>query len=119
MNESRQQEKKKLSNSKNTIQKEIEEYKTLLKEFKITFNQLTAAGPKDSEIRKNAMETATLIAKHENLSAYMMDKKKLPMKELDKHSICPKFVRANKKYIMALSVLFIGNFTMLQKYLDI
>lgn len=112
-------EKPKQNTNIDNVKREIEEYKHLLAKFKITFQHLTTSSPKDIEIKKNAMKTAQLIAAHENLSKQMMTNKKLPIKELKSFSICPKFIRSHKRYILALALIYIGKFTSLKNYIDI
>lgn len=118
MSKFRNHEKPKVTKNKDNVKKEIEEYKNLLATFKITFHHLTTSCPKDMKMKKNAIQTAKLIAEHENLSKQMMTNKKLPIKELKRFSICPKFIRSHKRYIMAMTLMYIGEFTSLKSYID-
>ncbi|MDQ0254829.1 RNA polymerase sigma factor [Evansella vedderi] len=100
------------------IKDEIEEYKKLLKEYKISFNDLTRFCPKDRETRKTAIRIATNIADNKFLAANVINKKQLPLKELKKNfSTCYNIITNYRKYIIAITLLFIKDFSSLRSYI--
>lgn len=102
------------------LQKEIVAYKQLLKEYNITFSDLTNSCPKNVDKRQDAIKVAKLISENNHLSNNIKEKKQLPVKELQKvTSCCHKTISKYKKYIIALSLIYIGEFTHMKDYINL
>lgn len=98
---------------------DIQEYTQCLKEFDITFAELAEQCPKHIDARTNAKEIAKILAQTPELAKHLMEKKQLPLKELLKLVKCSrKTVERNRKYIIALALIYIGRFDSLRSYIE-
>jgi RNA polymerase sigma factor len=98
---------------------EIEEYRNLLEEFKISFATLSKECPKHVDARENAINIAKMVAKSEVFTKYLLERKQLPIKDLLEHVDCSrKTIERNRKYIIAIALIYIGKFTALASYID-
>lgn len=96
---------------------EIERLKKLLMDFDIGFEELVQYSPRQPRSRENAKKIACLIAENQELSAYLMEKKMLPMKELeDKWKINRKIAERYRKYIITAALININDFPYLKSY---
>jgi RNA polymerase sigma factor len=103
----------------NSLQKEIVVFKQLLQDYKITFSDLTNSSPQNADIRVEAIKAAKIISENPYLLTLLQDKKSLPAKELKKSpSICRKTLSKYKKYIIALILIFTGEFTFIKDYVN-
>ena len=107
-------------------QKQIEErleqikgYEALLKEYGITFKSLTKHCPKHIDARENAKQIANILVSNDNFISYLKEKKQLPIKELLQYVSCSrKTIERNRKYIIAVSLIYIGGFYALKSYIE-
>ena len=98
---------------------QIESYKALLAEFGITFKVLSKNCPKHIDARENAKHIAKVIVDHHELAQFLKEKKQLPIKELLQFVSCSrKTVERNRKYIIAVSLIYLGGYTALQPYIE-
>lgn len=98
---------------------EIEEYKKLLQSYGISFSSLTKYCPKHRDARQNAKVIAKQLAEDEHLSAYLIHKKQLPIKDLLTMVSCSrKTIERNRRYIIAAALIYLGRFTELQTYIE-
>ncbi|OZM55983.1 RNA polymerase sigma-I factor [Lottiidibacillus patelloidae] len=98
---------------------EIEEYRNMLIDFKISFAVLSKECPKHIDARENAINIAKMVAKSEVFSNYLLERKQLPIKDLLEHVDCSrKTIERNRKYIIAIALIYIGKFTALASYID-
>ncbi|WP_147515375.1 RNA polymerase sigma-I factor [Massilibacterium senegalense] len=98
---------------------EINEFRELLKEYNITFDVLSKQCPKHIDARENAKEIARIIVENEEFSNYLQEKKQLPIKALlTKVSCSRKTIERNRKYIIAVALIYLGKFTALQSYIE-
>ena len=105
---------------KSCFQDEIVAYTQLLAEYQISFSDLTNVCPKNAEKRKDVIKIAKLISKHHHLANFVTEKKQLPMKELQKFVACSqKTITKYKKYIIALSLIYVGDFTYMKEYINV
>jgi RNA polymerase sigma factor len=105
---------------KNQLQKEIVALKLLLNDYKITFSDLTNLSPREAEKRQDAIKVAKIISENVHMMTFLQEKKKLPIKELQKFvPICHKTLKKYRIYIIALALLFIGEFTLIKEYLNL
>ncbi len=103
------------------IQKRQEEIKTfseLLKGYNLTFQDLVEQSPKHKDARINALQVAKLVSENKGFCEYLQHKKKLPLKKLEKEvGLSRKTLERNRKYIIALVLILIGDFNYLKDYL--
>ncbi|WP_270179936.1 RNA polymerase sigma-I factor [Alkalihalobacillus sp. CinArs1] len=98
---------------------EIEEYEQLLQRFSITFKVLSKNCPKHIDARDNAKMIAKLIAEDSTLSSYLLEKKQLPIKDLLSLVSCSrKTIERNRKYIIAVALIYLGGFNALKSYIQ-
>ncbi|WLR50486.1 RNA polymerase sigma-I factor [Bacillus tianshenii] len=98
---------------------QIMEYREMLENFKITFETLNKQCPKHRDARENAKEIAKLIAEDQEFVEYLVSKKRLPIRHLEKKVSCSrKTIERNRKYIIAVALIYIGGFTALQSYIE-
>ncbi|KAB2335193.1 RNA polymerase sigma factor SigI [Bacillus mesophilum] len=97
---------------------EIFHYKKVLEEFGILFSELAELSPKHADARRNAIRAAQLIAADKKMSVALMQKKKLPIKDLQKKlDVSRKTIERNRKYIIAVSLIFLGDYIYLRDYI--
>jgi RNA polymerase sigma factor len=98
---------------------QIESYQTLLLEYGITFDVLSKHCPKHADARENAKVSAKKLVEHKELVNYLKKKKQLPIKDLLQFVSCSrKTIERNRKYIIALSLIYIGGFSALKSYIE-
>lgn len=97
---------------------EILQFNEVLNQFELSFNDLLQQSPKHADARKNAMMVAQLIAEHSELKQMLLEKKRLPIKQLENYvSISRKTIERNRKYIIAMSLILIGDYVYLRDYI--
>ncbi|HYK74578.1 MAG TPA: RNA polymerase sigma factor SigI [Pseudoneobacillus sp.] len=97
---------------------EIIQFQQILKEFDLSFQDLVEQSPKHADARKNAMEIAKILVDDEALQAYLIEKKRLPIKQLeDIVQVSRKTIERNRKYIMAISLILINDYVYLKDYI--
>ncbi|TLS38788.1 RNA polymerase sigma-I factor [Pseudalkalibacillus caeni] len=98
---------------------EIEEYRELISKYGITFKVLSKQCPKHIDARENAKSIAKMIAEDEYLSGFLLEKKQLPIKDLlTKVSCSRKTIERNRKYIIAVALIYLGGFNSLKPYIQ-
>lgn len=98
---------------------EIMEYQKKLRDFGITLQDLVAASPKHQDARATAFQVARIICENRKYRKYLEEKKALPLKELESEvSISRKTLERQRKYIIALSIVLMGDFTYLGDYIE-
>ncbi|MFD2443284.1 RNA polymerase sigma factor SigI [Bacillus sp. CGMCC 1.16607] len=97
---------------------EIIQFQQILKEFDLSFQDLVEQSPKHADARKNAMIIANLLVEDENLQSYLIDKKRLPIKQLEEIvQVSRKTIERNRKYIIAISLILIHDYVYLKDYI--
>ena len=97
---------------------EILQFNKVLNQFELSFNDLIQQSPKHADARKNAMMVAQLIAENSELKQLLLEKKRLPIKQLENNvSISRKTIERNRKYIIAMSLILIGDYVYLRDYI--
>lgn len=97
---------------------EILQFQLTLREFGLTFKDLVENSPKHADARKNAMEVAKILSEHEDLKELLLEKKRLPIKQLESLvNLSRKTIERNRKYIIAVSLIFIGDYIYLKDYI--
>lgn len=98
---------------------DILEYQKQLEQFDITFSELIHLCPKHVDARENAKQIAKFLAERQDFIDHLLEKKQLPMKELLKFVNCSrKTVERNRKYIIAMALIYIGDFVSLRSYIE-
>ncbi|MET1248225.1 RNA polymerase sigma-I factor [Sporolactobacillus sp. STCC-11] len=103
----------------NERMEQIESYQLLLLEYGITFDVLSKHCPKHADARENAKVSAKRLVERKELVSYLKKKKQLPIKDLLQFVSCSrKTIERNRKYIIALSLIYIGGFSALKSYIE-
>lgn len=98
---------------------EIKRYQKLLESFGITFDVLSKECPKHSDARDNAKMIAKTVAEVDEIRDALVEKKRLPIKELEAFVTCSrKTIERNRKYIIAIALIYIGEFQSLRSYIE-
>jgi len=94
-------------------------YSQALREYGISFSDLVDQCPKHLDARENAKQIAKCLAETPELRAHLIEKKQLPMKDLLNFVNCSrKTVERNRKYIIAMSLIYIGDYQSLRSYIE-
>ena len=97
---------------------EILRLNQLLSHYGITFSDLVKGSPKHQDARERALEVARILTNDPVLLQYLTSKKALPLKELQQRvKVSRKTLERQRKYIIALTLILIGEFYYLQEYL--
>jgi RNA polymerase sigma factor len=105
--------------TENELRKEdIVKFTEILKEFGLSFSDLLEQSPKHADARKNAILVAEILSENDELKEVFLTKKKLPIKQLETQvDISRKTIERNRKYIMAITLILIGDFVFLKDYI--
>jgi RNA polymerase sigma factor len=97
---------------------EIIQFQAILKEFDLSFQDLLDQSPKHADARKNAMLVAKAMVENEELKHLLLDKKRLPIKQLEEMvKVSRKTIERNRKYIIAIALILIGDYIYLKDYI--
>lgn len=97
---------------------EIEMYSEALLEYGITMKDLVEGSPKHSDSRNMLLRIGRILAHDEALAAQLKEKKTLPIKDLlERVEVARKTLERNRKYIIAVAVIFLHDFYHLREYL--
>lgn len=103
----------------NERMEQIESYQQLLLNYGITFDVLSRHCPKHADARENAKIAAKRLVEHKALVQFLKKKKQLPIKDLLQFVSCSrKTIERNRKYIIALALIYIGGFSALKSYIE-
>ena len=99
-------------------QQEIREFKEQLKQYKMSFEDLIEASPKHRDARESAVQVARLVFEDNDLKQQVLEKGRLPIKGLvDRVEVSKKTLERNRKFIIALVLIFHGDYVYLKDYL--
>ncbi|NQD65480.1 RNA polymerase sigma factor SigI [Bacillus haikouensis] len=97
---------------------EIIDFQDQLSLYNLSFIDLVEQSPKHEDARLNAIEIAKKVVTSNELMNYLMEKKRLPIKKIEKQvNVSRKTIERNRKYIIAISLILIGNYVYLKDYL--
>lgn len=97
---------------------EIFRLNQLLSEYGVRFSELVKISPKHQDARDRALEVARILANDPELLKYLTHRKALPLKELEKVvKVSRKTLERQRKYIITLTLILVGEFHYLQEYL--
>ncbi|MDF2722776.1 MAG: polymerase sigma factor SigI, partial [Paenibacillus sp.] len=101
-------------------QSEIVDFNRCLLEFGITFGDLVKVSPKHSDSRETLFAIGATLARDQTLMSIVLTKKLLPIKELlELVSVSRKTLERNRKFIMAVALIYCGPYPYLKDYLNI
>lgn len=99
-------------------QEEIREFKERLGQFKLTFEDLIDSSPKHKDARESAVQVARIVFQNEDLREQVLNKGRLPIKHLvGRVEVSKKTLERNRKFIIALVLIFHGDYVYLKDYL--
>lgn len=99
-------------------QEEILAYQQLLAPYGLDFQQLVKVSPAHEDARRSCMQIAQLVAETDEYFRYLADKKKLPVKDIEKLvKVSRKTIERNRKYIIAMALLINSELYYLKDYL--
>lgn len=97
---------------------EIIEYQKMLNSFNITLQDLVLVSPKHQDARISAFEIALKIYQKKEFRSFLEKTKTLPLKELEQEvKVSRKTLERQRKYIIALTLVLMGEYYYLQEYL--
>ncbi|HOM03045.1 MAG TPA: RNA polymerase sigma-I factor [Acetivibrio sp.] len=98
---------------------DIEELKNKLKEFGISFFDLVLNVPKHKDSRQLCIRIAKMLAEDEQMYKALMKNKSIPRNELKKKAkVHGRTIGNNRKYIIALCLIFKSNLNLSKRYLE-
>ncbi|WP_077624450.1 RNA polymerase sigma factor SigI [Sediminibacillus massiliensis] len=99
-------------------QEEIKDLQAKLKQYKLSFEELTEVSPKHRDARESAIKVAKQLFQNEKLREYVYKKKKIPIKALvDIVDVSKKTLERNRKYILAIFIILSEDYLYLKDYL--
>ncbi|WP_064092326.1 RNA polymerase sigma factor SigI [Rossellomorea aquimaris] len=97
---------------------EIRSFQEQLSQYKLSFQDIVEQSPKHEDARLNAIEIAKTVVDSQELLQYLFEKKRLPIKMLEKQVVVSrKTIERNRKYIIAISLIIVGDYVYLKDYL--
>lgn len=97
---------------------EILELNRVLGEFDISFTDLIEASPKHNDSRESIARIGVMLAADSGLMRILLSKRMLPIKEmLSMTSVSRKTLERNRKYIIAIAIIYNGPYPFLRDYL--
>ncbi|KMK96728.1 RNA polymerase sigma factor SigI [Rossellomorea marisflavi] len=97
---------------------EIMQFTKQLEEYNLTFEDLIDASPKHEDARVNAINISRIVVEEMEFKDYLLAKRRLPIKKLEKTvSVSRKTIERNRKYIIAMCVILMGDYVYLRDYL--
>lgn len=97
---------------------EIMELNHVLKDFGVSFSDLVEASPKHADSRESLAKIGIMMAQDSALMRLLLVKRMLPIKEmLERTGFSRKTLERNRKYIIAVAIIYNGPFPYLREYL--
>ncbi|MGE5391326.1 MAG: sigma factor [Deltaproteobacteria bacterium] len=88
-----------------------------MNEYNISLSDLVKSNPRQFAAREKAKEAGCYIASNSELREYFIKNKSLPIKSLEeKLRYNRKFLERNRKFIVAITLILIGDYPMLREY---
>lgn len=98
---------------------EIIQFTKILKDFGISFDELVKISPRHEDARVRAIEVGYLVAQCSEFRNYLMSKKELPLKQIEREvKLSRRTLERQRKYIIAVSLIIIHNFAYLREYIE-
>ena len=97
---------------------EILQFSEKIHQYDLSLKDLIHYSPKHADARKNAIMVAKILTENESLKNSLIKNKRLPMKQLESYvPLSRKTLERNRKYIIAISLILIGDYVYLKDYL--
>jgi RNA polymerase sigma factor len=97
---------------------EIAHFQQALKAYDLSFSDLVENSPKHADARKNAITIAKMLSDNEELRNFLVDKKRLPIKQLEHMvDVSRKTIERNRKYIIAITLILTGDYVYMKDYI--
>ncbi|ALS78110.1 RNA polymerase sigma-I factor [Planococcus kocurii] len=97
---------------------EIFLYEKMLQQFGLSFQILVKVSPVHQDTRLTSIQIAQLVAETDEYKQYLMDKKKLPIKDIETLvKVSRKTIERHRKYIIAMALLQMSDLHFLKEYL--
>ncbi len=97
---------------------EIFRLNQVLSDYGILFSDLVRISPKHKDARERALEVAQILADDPKMLAYLTNRRSLPLKDLESRvGVSRKTLERQRKYIITLTLILVGEFYYLQEYL--
>lgn len=97
---------------------EIQDFSEKLKQYRLSFEELTEVSPKHRDARESAIKVARTINDDDELRGFVMEKRKLPMKLLtEKVEVSKKTLERNRKFILAIFIVLNEDYVFLKDYI--
>jgi RNA polymerase sigma factor len=101
-------------------QSEIIDFSKYLSQFDIAFSELADHSPKHDDSRQMLFHIGKRLSQDEDLLRTLLIKKQLPIKELlDRVEVSRKTLERNRKFIIAVALIYQGPYPYLRDYLQI
>lgn len=101
-------------------QSEIAEFNRCLQQYGISFSDLAAVSPKHSDSRESLFVIGATLARDQTMMSLVLTKKMLPIKELlEQVNVSRKTLERNRKFIIAVALIYSGPYPYLKDYLNI
>lgn len=99
---------------------EIVDFNRCLQDFGISFNDLVEASPKHNDSREALLKIGVILARDQTMMSIVLVKKMLPIKELlDQVNVSRKTLERNRKFIIAIALIYSGSYPYLKHYLNV
>ncbi|HSI66540.1 MAG TPA: RNA polymerase sigma-I factor [Planococcus sp. (in: firmicutes)] len=96
---------------------EIMQFAQTLSEYGISFQVLATVSPRHEDARRTSVQIAQLIAETNEYKEFLLEKKKLPIKEVEQLvQVSRKTIERNRKYIIAVALLLLSDLDHLKDY---
>ncbi|MFD1017633.1 RNA polymerase sigma factor SigI [Thalassobacillus hwangdonensis] len=97
---------------------EIKDFQLRLKKYKLSFKELTEISPQHRDARESAVNVARTIFEDEDLKERVLEKGRLPMKELvGRVEVSKKTLERNRKFILAMVIVMSEDYVYLNDYI--
>lgn len=97
---------------------EIMQFEEMLSAFGLSFQLIAKVSPAHEDARRNAIQIAQLVAETDEYKQFLLDKKKLPVKDIEELvRVSRKTIERNRKYIIAMALLMMSELHYLKDYL--
>jgi RNA polymerase sigma factor len=99
---------------------EIEDFSRCLAEFEIAYSELVDASPKHDDSRQMLFTIGRMLSQEADLMRILLQKRQLPIKDLlERVEVSRKTLERNRKFIIAIALIFNGPYPYLRDYLQI
>lgn len=101
------------------VSEEMEDFAKELLSFGISLEDLVENSPKHLDTRKKAVKIASEMVKNDILMKKILDNRKIPISEVERHlNVSRKVIHNNKKYILAVCLILMSKNEIIKSYVD-